>query len=115
MLGVLGGSLAPRSLVAGLTIRFLVVKVKLRQLALEDTHPAIDHNLAVVQRANLLLALLHLSAAVRHLARGAALEQRLGRVALRGCKLGLPKYAVRVDLGGGVGGVGSIRLQIAQS
>lgn len=83
MLGVLGGGLTSTGLVATLTITFLIVKIKLWQLAFEDAHPAINHNLAVVQGAHFLLALLHLPATVRHLARWAVFEQRLGRVALR--------------------------------
>lgn len=94
MLGVLRGGLASAGLVADLTITFLVVKVKLWQLALEDAHPAIHHNLAVVQGANFLLTLLHLPAAVLHLARWAILEQRLGRVTLCSNQFGLAQDAI---------------------
>ena len=71
--------MASASFVADLTIKFLVIQVELGQFAFENSHPAINHNLAVVERAHFLLTLLHLTAAVLNFARRTILEQRLGR------------------------------------
>ena len=76
MLRIFGRSLSSQGLVTELTIHFLVLKVKLRQLVLQDANISIEHDLSWVHRVDL-VRLLERSVAARDFPARASLEKRL--------------------------------------
>jgi hypothetical protein len=96
MLRVFRRCLALRVNCACLSICFLVLEIKLGQLALHLAHPSVDHHLLVVERAIFLRSFEGASAALETAAR-AGLEQRLGRGSRLESRLGWDR--VRINLG----------------
>ncbi len=77
MLGVFGSSLALVGHGTGNAVCLLVLEVKLRKFAFQNSHPAVNHDLLVVQSGHLLRALEWASSALETAA-WATLEELLG-------------------------------------